>query len=116
MPQHEIEKLIIRPLRIGEAKLDIRRLLLAQQRTDRNAHCSDQLFQTLATRWILQILDDDWLLAALPDHRQHVPGRQTTRIVIDRDGHSSAFAFKTSVVPQAAAAPTSRSKTICAIG
>jgi hypothetical protein len=35
----------------------------------------------------------------LQDHRRHVPRRQTTRIVIDRDGHSSALRSKSQTFP-----------------
>ncbi len=67
MRHHEVDELLVRPFGIAEAEFGVRGPLLPQERPGRNANRRDQLLQALAARRILQIFDDDRLLAALAD-------------------------------------------------
>src|SRR5271166_3095144 len=87
MFEHEADELVVAPFRIAEAELCIRRTLLAQKRADRNAHRRDLLFEPRAARRVLEVLDDDQLLAARADHGEHVARRATLGVVVDCDGH-----------------------------
>jgi hypothetical protein len=70
MSEHEVDQLLVRPFGIVEAELGVRSSLLSQERPDRNSHGRDQRLEPLAARRVLQIFDDDRILATRADHRQ----------------------------------------------
>ena len=83
MFQHEADQLVFRPFWISKAERVIGRSLLTQQVTRGNAHRLEQLDEPLARRRVLQIFDNNWLFAALADHRQRVARGPTGGVVID---------------------------------
>src|SRR5262249_53981587 len=87
---HEIEQLVVRPFRVCETQLRVRRSLLAQYRPHWYSHCLDELLQPLTSGRALEIFDDHRLFAALPDHREHVARPAAIGVVVDRDSHRCA--------------------------
>src|SRR5258708_2631180 len=94
MRQHEIDQLVVTPLRIGKTEFGVGRALLAQQCANRDSHRLDQFDQPRPARRILQIFDHLWLLAALADHGERVARSAAIGIVIDRHAHNIASGLR----------------------
>ena len=98
MLQHEVDQLIVGPVRRIESQRVVRAAFLTQQRSNGDAHVGNQSLQLGAGRRRLEIFDDRGLDTGVADEVERVARRAARGIVIDRDGrHGSGPQFAVAV-------------------
>src|SRR5690606_18491869 len=90
--EHEINQLLIGPLRVRQPQLVVRRAFLAKDVAYGITHRGDQCLERFPVGWGFQILNDVRLLATVSNEAQYVSRGAASGVVIDRDRtHKYAF-------------------------